>query len=137
MINSIISQIKNKHSFLDDINKFLNWKDIEKLLKQKIEERADAIGKYSYSVIKMFKVILLQFFCKLSDRELSFSLFDRISFRKFTGFLYQKQVPSPSTICRFRNKLIKFGLDKEIFDFINDFLKSNKFFVENSVIIQC
>ena len=114
MTNSTIMQIKNKHSFLNNIDKFLNWRLIEKILKKKIKQTIDATGKPSYPVLKMFKIILLQNWLKLSDREMEFTLFYNILFRKFSGFLYEYKTPSYATICRFRNKLFKLNLDKEI-----------------------
>jgi len=126
MKNSILLQIKNKITFLDKINKFLNWKLIETALKSKIKQTFDATGNPSYPILKMFKVILLQNFFRLSDRDMEFNLFYNILFRKFSGFLYDYKTPSYATICRFRNRLFKLGLDRDLFYLINKALRKNK-----------
>ncbi len=132
-----LNRLRCKQSalYLDNINKFLNWKPIRKLLNQKFKKNYSSVGNPAYSFIKMFKVLLLQSLYNLSDREMDEALFDRISFRKFAGFFLKDYTPSYSTICRFRNRLIQLGLDKELFKIINDFLVSNKLIFKKGAIV--
>ena len=132
-----LNKLRSKQSalHLDNINKFLNWKPIVKLLNQRLKKNNNAVGNPAYSFIKMFKVLLLQYLYNLSDREIDESLSDRISFRKFAGFIFKDYTPSYSTICRFRNRLIQLELDEDLFRIINNFLISNKLISKKGAII--
>ena len=107
------------------INQIVNWEYIVNLLTYRLKKSQSKAGNKSYPPIKMLKLLLLQFLYNLSDRDVAESIFDRISFRKFTGFTSNFTTPSYSTICRFRNKLIENNLLEEIFNFINSNLESN------------
>ncbi len=127
--------LEHNKSFLDIIVQIVNWKYIIKLLNYKLQKSQNKAGNKSYPPIKMLKILLLQFLYNLSDREVSESIFDRISFRKFTGFTSNLTTPSYSTICRFRNKLIENNLLEEIFNFINSNLESNYLISKKTVIV--
>ncbi|KEI34774.1 hypothetical protein FRA_48c14500 [Francisella sp. W12-1067] len=55
----------------------------------------------------MFKLLLLGQWYSLSDRELSDSLRLRLDFLYFTGFTPTGDLPDYSSICKFRNLLIR------------------------------
>ncbi len=130
-----LKRIKQTLSFLDKITIIVDWSAIKTLLSHKLKNRIDVAGNRAYPALKMFKVLLLQMLFDLSDREMDESLFDRISFRKFAGFISELKTPSYTTICRFRNKLIKYGLDHKLFELINKHLVLNKLIVKNGIIV--
>lgn len=135
MTNLIINRIIQTPSFLDIFFKTIDWKLIENFLSFKLGKRSASSGKPAYPALKMFKILLLQFLYDLSDREIEEALFDRISFRKFAGFYSVITTPSYSTICRFRNKLIVYGLDEKLFELINKYLESNKLIDKNGIVV--
>ncbi len=135
MTNSTINRIRQATSFLDIISEIMDWKSIENFLIFKLERSSISSGKPAYPVLKMFKILLLQFFYNLSDREIEEALFDRISFRKFTGFSFDIKTPSYSTICRFRNKLMAYELDEKLFELINKHLEANKLIDKNGIVV--
>jgi IS5 family transposase len=89
----------------EKIDEIIEWKPIEKYLNKKLKRRPNAVGAPAYPALGMFKALLLQSWYKLSDRQLSESLEDRISFSHFCGYSLHHQVPDNSTICRFRKEL--------------------------------
>jgi IS5 family transposase len=117
------------------VDKFLNWKPIGKLLNQHLKKPLRSVGNPSYPSLKMFKVLLLQRWYNLSDRETDDSLTDRISFRQFTKFSFEYDTPDSSTICRFRNELIKHKLTEKLLDIINNQLESSKLIVKQGIIV--
>ena len=72
----------------------------------------------------MFKAILLSQWYNLSDIGLEEALRVRLDFILFTGFEVETEFPDHSTLCRFRNILIDQGLDKVLFEEINEQLES-------------
>ena len=70
---------RQRPSFLNRVQKFLNWGPIEALLIQGFGKKADATGILSYPALKMFKILILQLWYALSDRELDEKLFALVS----------------------------------------------------------
>ena len=67
----------------------------------------------------MFKPILLRAWHSLSDPKLEEALRVRIDFMLFPGMRIEQDTPDETTICRFRNRLVKNGLDKKLLQEIN------------------
>ncbi len=126
---------KSKRSFIENVNRFVDWNPIEKLLNKHLGKTENSIGNPMYYPLRMWKVLLLQRFFNLSDREMDDALADRISFRIFTNFSFEYNTPDSSTICRFRNKLIKHGLDKKLFDIFNKQLEAKGLIVKTGIIL--
>lgn len=59
----------------------VDWWPFKKLLNKKLDRKSDAVDNPSYPALSGFKALLLQSWYRLSDRELSENLEDRISFR--------------------------------------------------------
>ena len=74
-------------------------------------------GQKPYDSVKMFKAVLLGQWHSLSDPELEESLRVRLDFMMFTGL--EGDVPDATTLCRFRNRLVKKGLDDRLFAEVN------------------
>lgn len=109
-----------KNNQLMALHRLLNWSRIEHLLSH-IHKRdwTRGGGPQPYPPVQMFKALILAHWHQLSDRELIESLKVRLDFMVFTGFDLGDELPDDSTICRFRNRLSDLGLDKELFNEIN------------------
>jgi IS5 family transposase len=130
-----VSQLKKTKTFLDEVERIVDWAPIEKLLKKKLRRNQDAVGNPAYPALGMFKALLLQSWYRLSDRELSENLEDRISFSHFCGFSLDHEVPDNSTICRFRNEIHERGLAKLLLDMINSQIEAGGLEIRASVIV--
>jgi transposase, IS5 family len=68
----------------------------------------------------MFKILLLQRWCNLSDVAVEESLYDRLSFIRFVGLSFDHdEVPDSSTVCRFRQSLVERNVLKRLLDKLN------------------
>lgn len=102
------------------VEALIDWQPIkEKLAKVYKNEYQVIAGVKPYSSLSMFKAILLQSWHSLSDPKLEEALRVRIDFMLFTGMGIEQATPDETTICRFRNRLVKGNLDKELFEEIN------------------
>ena len=101
----LVGQRQHSVTFLDKIDKLIDWKPIEKILRQKYRKTASANGRPAYPPLPMFKLLLLQGCNNLSDPGMEEALYDRSSFIFFSGFSLISSLPDHSTICRFRNTL--------------------------------
>ena len=130
-----VEQRKHVKTFLDKIDKLINWKPIEKVLRQKYKKTASADGRPAYPALPMFRLLLLQRWYNLSDPGLEEALNDRISFIRFSGFSLAGSLPDYSTICRFRNTLLELNLYERLFNEINGQLESRGILVREGAIV--
>lgn len=130
-----VSHLKKAKSFLDDVERLVDWAPIEKLLRKKLCRHQDAVGNPAYPPLGMFKVLLLQRWYNLSDQSMDDALADRISFRRFAGFSFDYDSPDSTTICRFRNHLMERGLDLKLFDILGWQLEAHKIIIKQGAIV--
>lgn len=130
-----ISVRKKAKTFLDDVERVIDWRPIERFLKKKLRRHRDAVGNPAYPALCMFKVLLLQRWYNLSDQGMDDALADRISFCRFAGFSFDYDTPDASTICRFRNHLMQRGLEVKLFGMINQQLQGHGLVVKQGAIV--
>ena len=116
------------------LHQLLDWQAIErKLVGLYQREISRAGGPIPYSPLSMFKLMLLGQWHNLSDPQLEHTLKVRVDFMAFTGFEPDEQgFPDATTICRFRNRLVKAQLDTVLLHLINSQLQSQGLKVKHS-----
>jgi transposase, IS5 family len=127
-----IEQRGRTNTFLEGIDKLIDWKAIEKRLVKRYKKTASADGRPAYPALPMFKLMLLQRWYGLSDPGLEEAVNDRISFIRFSGFSLESPLPDYSTICRFRNTLLELDLYEPLFQEINCQLEAKGILVKES-----
>lgn len=126
---------RTKRTFLDDVEEFVDWQPIERFLNKKLKRKANAIGNPAYPALPMFKILLLQRWYNLSDPATEQALLDRLSFIRFTGFSIEDDVPDETTICRFRNGLIKLNILDKLLDLINKQFEAKGLLVREGAVV--
>lgn len=101
---------------LDDLNELIDWKAIERLMKNLHNKNA---GEKAWPPLMMFKVLLLQSFYNLSDPACEKQLARDLLFRRFVNLSLSSPVPDHSTIWRFRNHLNESGLMTKLLNNVN------------------
>ncbi len=89
---------QTRKNFLDDVNHLIDWKPIEKILRKKYRKVASADGRPAYPPVPMFKLLLLPEMVWFKRSRLEETLYDRISFIRFSGFSLGSTLPDHSTI---------------------------------------
>ena len=107
------------------LHELLDWGAIRSQLTGLYQrEVTGAGGPEPYSPLGMFKLVLLGQWHGLSDAQLEQALRVRLDFMVFTGFEPAAgELPDASTICRFRNRLVKAELDQKLLALINSQLE--------------
>jgi IS5 family transposase len=126
---------KQKKNRLKQIKNLINFSKIDKILRKKYKYTRNASGHPAYSPLLLFKIVFLQNLYNLSDYEIEECLNDRLSFMEFVGLSMEDEVPDHSTICRFRQRLLKLNLHEELFKEINEQLRSQGIILEKGVIL--
>lgn len=88
-------------SFLKALQKTIDWKFVDKRCRRLYAKA----GRPAHPAETMFKIILLQFMHKLSDRSLEEAIRYRIDFRWFVGLSGTDPGPDHTAFCRFRDRI--------------------------------
>ncbi len=113
-----VARRKHKASFLDKANELIDWHPISKVLEKKLNRKANVVGNPSYPALMMFKILLLQKWYKLSDPAMEQMLVEHLGFLRFIDLSVEQEVPDETTICRFRNGLVKLKIFEELNEII-------------------
>ena len=69
------------------------------------KERKSAAGRKPMDRVVMFKMLILQILCGLSDEALEYQVSDRLTFMRFLGIDLAGSVPDAKTVWLFRERL--------------------------------
>lgn len=97
---------------LQDLDQHINFEEF----RPKLDELChfSEKGRPHYDVVKMFRILILQTLYDLSDEDMEFNLYDRMSFQKFVGIGVMDDIPDARTIWKFRQRLGSNGV-RELF----------------------
>jgi len=134
--DNVTAHRKHKDCFLDEIDRLIDWKPLEKVLHQKLKRVANAVGNPAYPPLLMFKILLLQRWDNASDAAVEEALCDRHSFVRFVGLSRDHdEVPDATTICRFRQRLVERNILKRLLDKLNHQLERRGLLVREGAIV--
>jgi len=107
--------ITRTEKFLEKLNKVVPWETISKKIKLSRDYWEWWVWRPRTEVLRLIKILFLQWVYNLSDPEAEDQIRDRNSFQKFLEIKSVKDIPDETTICRFRNELIKSWTQESIF----------------------
>ena len=128
---------KKSMKFLNDMKEIIPFEAIEKIL---IEEgiykpNKGKSGRPSIPAKILIGALFLQNWYGLSDPMTEELIHDRISFRKFLDIRDEDTIPDETTICKFRNKLIKKKLLSKIFDEVKKMMEDKRLILNEGTLI--
>lgn len=116
---------------LETINSLVDFKEAETAL----EATYSATGRPGHRIAVMLRVMILQHLYGLSDPQAEEQLRDRLSFQKFVGLGAEEKVPDETSICRFRERLIKCSLHEQLLDQLNAQLEAAGYMVRRTTLV--
>lgn len=81
-------------------------------------------GRPQYDVVLMFKVIFLQRYYGLGDKQIQYQIIDRTSFRQFLSIRTVEDVPDEKTVWNVKNQLSQSGTFDTLFTTFREFLNA-------------
>lgn len=90
-------------------------------------ERKSNAGRPPIDCVLMFKILFLQRYYGLSDRQIEYQIVDRTSFRKFLCIECVDDVPDEKTVWKYRETLTKSGVYDKLFKEFREFMDSKGF----------
>jgi len=92
-------------------------------------------GAKPYDVVLMFKILILQRYYGLADRQTEYQILDRLSFKKFLGLSSGDKVPDEKTIWAFGESLTKKGLVEKLFESFHTHLDAQGLIINEGKMI--
>jgi len=121
---AITSRLEKVNSFLKELDSIIDFKKLRPLLNKNGIAKSNVAGAPAYDNVIMFRILLLQKYYNLSDQATQDALYVNLLFIRFVGLSLEDSVPDESTICRFRNSLLKSKLYDKLFNSINKQLET-------------
>ena len=92
-------------------------------------------GAKPFDLILMFKILILQRYYGLGDKQVEYQIIDRTSFKQFLGLESGDKVPDEKTVWAFRENITKSGLVDILFtEFMNHLESLGLIFNEGQLI---
>jgi transposase, IS5 family len=122
------SKVKDLRSRLEDMKKIIDWNSFLALFPNKDTNR----GRPEYEKILMTKILFLQGWYGISDEEIEFQIYDRLSFQQFLDF--PEGIPDYSTIWRFREELTEGNIIDKIWEELKRQIEANNIKIKEGKI---
>ena len=101
-----LSQIGNP---LEAISKVIDFEMFRTTLEKKLlnTNKKSNAGAKPFDVVMMFKVLILQRYYGLGDKQVEYQILDRTSFKNFLGLDTGDKIPDEKTVWLFRENITK------------------------------
>ena len=120
------------NDFLERLDRALDFAPIEKALHATYPATT---GRPPCAPLTLFKMSLLQHCYGLSDPQCEELVGDRLSWRRFVGLGLQDKVPDETTLVRFRQRLMEYGLHEQLLQLVNRQLEQKGFILKTCTLV--
>jgi len=129
-----LSEIGNP---LEMISKVIDFELFRSTLESKLlnTNKKNNAGSRPYDVVLMFKIMILQRYYGLGDKQVEYQILDRNSFRNFLKLETGDKVPDEKTVWAFREALTKTGLVEDLFKQFKDYLEQKELIFNEGQLI--
>ena len=129
-----LAQVRTKKKeFLDQIERIVPWKEWLAMI-QPCYYKGER-GNKPYPLETMLRLYLLQNLYDLSDEATVAEAIDSRAFSEFCGVDSSNQVPDGDTLGRFRNLLIRNGLQEKLFRQVVELLQQRGLILKKGTIV--
>ena len=123
----------SKKAFLEQMEKMIPWDEWIGIIKPCYYKGER--GNKPYDLELMLRIYILQNFYDLSDMSVMTEVIDSRAFSQFCGVDSSNQVPDGDTIGRFRNILVKNGIQEKLFSQVVEMLKQKGLILKKGTIV--
>lgn len=115
----------------------IDWKALLKPIESELarNRRKEDTGRKPFDLMVIVKCFILQYMYGLSDPRLEEEVADRRSFQIFLELNTGDSIPDETTICRYRERFARLGLDKILFKSFNNQLRKKNLILECGTIV--
>ncbi len=122
---------------LEKLLKVIDFEMFRSLLESKLlnTDKKSSAGAKPYDYVLMFKILILQRYYGLGDKQIEYQIIDRTSFKVFLGLETGDKVPDEKTVWSFRERLTSLGLVEDLFSLFLSYLEENEMILNKGQII--
>lgn len=122
---------------LETISKAIDFEMFRPLLENKMlnTDKKSNAGAKPYDVVMMFKILILQRYYGLGDKQVEYQIIDRTSFKTFLGLGTGDRVPDEKSVWAFRERATRTGLVEELFDQFINYLETKELMFNEGQLI--
>jgi transposase, IS5 family len=129
-------QLVEQKSFLTQLDELIPWSEFRPLLEQVYQQpKKSNAGRKPTDIILKFKMLILQRLYNISDAELEYQVYDRLSFMKFLKLGIEDKIPDATTISLFRNELTELHLVEQLYEKFESYLVGQGYQAKGGQII--
>lgn len=129
-----LSQVRTKkREFLAEIDRIVPWEKWISIIKPYYYKGER--GNEPYDLERMLRIYLVQNLYNLSDMAAVAEVIDSRAFSDFCGVESSKQVPDGDTLGRFRNILLRNGIQQELFAQVVELLMQRGLILKRGTIV--
>lgn len=129
-----LSQVlTQKREFLDEIERIVPWENWISIIKPYYYKGER--GNKPYDLERMLRIYLVQNLYNLSDMAAVAEVIDSRAFSDFCGVESSNQVPDGDTLGRFRNILMRNGIQQELFAQVVELLMQRGLILKRGTIV--
>lgn len=124
-ISEQLSEIGNP---LEMVSKVIDFEMFRTTLENKLlnTHKKSNAGAKPFDVLLMFKILILQRYYGLGDKQIEYQILDRISFKIFLGLATGDKIPDEKTVWAFRESITNSGLIDDLFTQFKNYLESKE-----------
>lgn len=124
-------KVTRTRKFLAEMEKVIPWNLVLALAQ---DWKTAEVGRKGFSSEIMLRMWFLQNWYGLSDEEVEDRLYESMSFQQFLKIDLGSPIPDATTLCRFREWMNEHGVQKKLFENVNDFLDQKGLFVKKGTM---
>ena len=133
-LSDVLSQVRTKkREFLDEIERIVPWEKWVSIIKPYYYKGER--GNKPYDLERMLRIYLVQNPYNLSDMATVAEVIDSRAFSDFYGVESSNQVPDGDTLGRFRNILMRNGIQQELFAQVVELLMQRGLILKRGAIV--
>lgn len=122
---------------LEALNKVIDFEMFRETLETNLLNRSKKsnAGAKPFDVLLLFKILILQRYYGLSDKQVEYQIVDRLSFKQFLGLESADKVPDEKTVWLFRERLTKANVIERLFEEFLGYLNNAGFVLNQGQIV--
>jgi len=132
-----VSHLSEMGNPIESISKVIDFEMFRAILESRLLNmtKKNNAGAKPFDVVMMFKIMILQRYYNLGDKQVEYQIVDRMSFKKFLGLDTGDKVPDKKTIWAFRERLTQTASAEELFElFVSHLEQKGLIFNEGQII---
>jgi len=110
------------------VSKVIDFEMFRTTLENKLlnTNKKNNAGAKPFDTVLMFKILILQRYYGLGDKQIEYQIINRISFKNFLGLETGDKIPDEKTVWAFRESITNEGLVEDLFHQFKTHLESKE-----------